>query len=1058
MGLGELQIGCLQNPAGNVARKLAASPAGNPSQHEWNPMKSSKKTLRNVLAGFILAAPMLGADPAGAAVLAQYNFNGTTPLAPSTVGSGISSASNIGFGGYAGAWTEPTGVLQVNPGSIPTPAAAVASGNYATFTLTSTGPMNLSSLTLDGAYSAFSSPAGYALESSADGYASILSTAGFTTQTPTFTTKSIDLSSAAFQGLSSITFRVFGYVNNTGSEQFDNITVNGFVGIPVSAANTTISASPASITADGSSTSTLTVQAKDASNNNFTSSGGTVTLSASAGAVGAVTDNGNGTYTATLTAATTAGTANITGTLGGATIGHPTSVAFTPGPVSAANSTISANPASITADGASTSTLTVQARDANNNNLASSGGTVTLGTSAGSLSGVTDNGDGTYTATLTAAAAPGMASITGTIAGTAIGHPATVILIGTVSAANTTISASPASISADGTSTSTLTVQARDVNGSSLNSSSGTVTLGTTAGSLGGVTDNGNGTYTATLTSSTTPGTASITGTIGGIAIGGTATVAFTEPVSAANTTISASPASIIADGTSTSTVTVQARDVNNNNLTSDSGTVTLSTTAGSLSAVTDNGDGTYTATLTSATMPGTANITGTIGGLAIGHPASVILTPRAGTLLFTKIEFVPTGTHVVWNAAPTQSYSVLASSSLAATFTNWNPTSVGVAGDFIDTNGHAGVPQRFYLVKENINPNPRISIHKPTAGYTAQAYQNTSGVDDGIFQTYATAWNAGWPTPAAPAWVAINLGQGPTRALLEWNAGGNYNYQETDYGGPGNYAIYTSSNSTSGSDGTWTQVASVTNNIYRTRAHSFDFTGMKWVKVVITAAPANSLNGAQFDEIEVYDISASYSRGRMAEDTWFFMGDSITAFWANRGTATGTNDPASHQPSFAAWINIDNTNYFPSMINGGIGGETSSGGLARLPQNLADNPDYHYWALCYGANDSAGNNSSTAGFQANMQAMINLLLANGRVPVIPHIAYTLDGQHNNIPLFNAVIDQLVATNHILAGPDSYTYFKNNTNDFQADGLHPNDAGDRAYNLIWSQAMRRLYP
>jgi lysophospholipase L1-like esterase len=187
-------------------------------------------------------------------------------------------------------------------------------------------------------------------------------------------------------------------------------------------------------------------------------------------------------------------------------------------------------------------------------------------------------------------------------------------------------------------------------------------------------------------------------------------------------------------------------------------------------------------------------------------------------------------------------------------------------------------------------------------------------------------------------------------------------------------------------------------------------------------------------------------------------MGDSITAFWANRATATGTNDPASHQPSFASWINIYTTNCFPSMINGGIGGETSANALARLAQNLADNPDYHYWALCYGANDSAGNNSNTASFKANMQAMITMLLAAGRMPVIPHIACTLDGQHNNIPLFNAVIDQLVAANNILAGPDCYTYFKNNTNDFQADGLHPNDAGDRAYNLLWAQAMLHLYP
>jgi lysophospholipase L1-like esterase len=361
-----------------------------------------------------------------------------------------------------------------------------------------------------------------------------------------------------------------------------------------------------------------------------------------------------------------------------------------------------------------------------------------------------------------------------------------------------------------------------------------------------------------------------------------------------------------------------------------------------------------------------------------------------------------------------------------------------------------------FYQVKEAINPNPRISINKPAYGYTADQYQYPSNIDNGTFG--GTGWNAGFPTPAAPAWIAINLGSGPTRILLEWNAGGNYDYEETDFGGPGNYALYTSSNSTDGADGTWVEQVSVTNNIYRTRSHNIDFTGMSWVKMVITAAPTNSDNGAAFDQIEVYDISEAYSRGRMAEDTWFFMGDSITAFWADRFTATGTNDPASHQPGFASWINIYTTNYFPSMIDGGIGGESSAGALARLQQNLIDNPDYHYWAIDEGANDAAGNNANTGGFQVNMQQMITLLLANGRMPVIPHIACTFDGEHTNVPLFNVVIDELVATNHILAGPDCYTYFLTNSQDFQADGLHPNDAGMRAYNLLWANAMRNLYP
>jgi lysophospholipase L1-like esterase len=144
-------------------------------------------------------------------------------------------------------------------------------------------------------------------------------------------------------------------------------------------------------------------------------------------------------------------------------------------------------------------------------------------------------------------------------------------------------------------------------------------------------------------------------------------------------------------------------------------------------------------------------------------------------------------------------------------------------------------------------------------------------------------------------------------------------------------------------------------------------------------------------------------------------------------------------------------------MIDGGIGGESSAGGLARLPQNLADNPDYHYWALDYGANDASGNNTDPSAFRANMQAMIDLLLADGRVPVIPHISYATDGQHDYVPNFNAVIDELVATNHILGGPDCYTFFENNTNQL-VDGLHPNDAGMRSYNLLWAQAMRHLYP
>ena len=73
-----------------------------------------------------------------------------------------------------------------------------------------------------------------------------------------------------------------------------------------STALSTLGAAPGSITANGSSTSTVTVQLKDAFGNNLGGSGGTVALSATQGSLSAVTDHADGTYTATLTSSTTA--------------------------------------------------------------------------------------------------------------------------------------------------------------------------------------------------------------------------------------------------------------------------------------------------------------------------------------------------------------------------------------------------------------------------------------------------------------------------------------------------------------------------------------------------------------------------------------------------------------------------------------------------------------------------------------------------------------------------------------------------------------------------------
>ncbi|MEW7278318.1 BspA family leucine-rich repeat surface protein [Aquimarina sp. 2201CG1-2-11] len=78
-------------------------------------------------------------------------------------------------------------------------------------------------------------------------------------------------------------------------------------------------------------------------------------------------------------------------------------------------SIITANPTSIEANGTSTSTITVQLKDASGVNIDTGGSTVTMATTRGSLSTVTDNNDGTYTAILTSSTQAGAAVVSFTV-------------------------------------------------------------------------------------------------------------------------------------------------------------------------------------------------------------------------------------------------------------------------------------------------------------------------------------------------------------------------------------------------------------------------------------------------------------------------------------------------------------------------------------------------------------------------------------------------------------------------------------------------------------------
>ena len=335
---------------------------------------------------------------------------------------------------------------------------------------------------------------------------------------------------------------------------------------------------------------------------------------------------------------------------------------------------------------------------------------------------------------------------------------------------------------------------------------------------------------------------------------------------------------------------------------------------------------------------------------------------------------------------------------------------------------------------------NPLLSRGKRALGWSPVRFAQAKNINDGDPRT---VWNAGKPTPDRPSWVALDVGRGPTRVLVTWSAAGSFNYDETDYGSPGAYRIETSADSTDGADGAWKVAAQVAQVTTHARAHSVDFAGQRWVKLVVTAAPDVSPNGVQIDEIGVHDVSAG------AGDTWFFMGDSITAF--------AFGGAAAPDLGFAARVRARHARHFPAVINGGIGGDKSDDGLRHIDEWLAKNPDARFFCLAYGTNDAAGDAADASRFKTNLQAMIDRVRAAGRVPILAMIPFASDGHHAHIDRFNQAIDDLRRANALPRGPDLYTWFAAHPGELR-DGLHPDDKGIASINRLWAEAVDTLYP
>lgn len=343
----------------------------------------------------------------------------------------------------------------------------------------------------------------------------------------------------------------------------------------------------------------------------------------------------------------------------------------------------------------------------------------------------------------------------------------------------------------------------------------------------------------------------------------------------------------------------------------------------------------------------------------------------------------------------------------------------------------------------------PLISRGKPVICVHNDGPGGPEAIVNGHYGNWSY-WHAA--QSALPTWCAIHLDPGPKRLLLMWSSDYIFDYINDNGSGPQDYTIAVSSDSTNGEDGTWHTVVAVTGNHTRVREHMIPFSGQAWVRMTVTKVqPQSDQKDFSIDQIELYDATSNTA----LNDSFFFMGASITTMAFNRFD--------ENRPSFADDVHTAFPAHFPVMLDGGVGGWTSSDGVQNIDTLLALNPDMRYWLIGLGTNDALGQRQPEA-YRADLQTVIDKIKQAGHIPVLSRLPYInapgADGQalDQEVQALNTVIDQLTATNKLAVGPDFYTLFRAHAKDYLGtDGIHPTPAGAIAMNRAWFQALQSYF-
>lgn len=202
-------------------------------------------------------------------------------------------------------------------------------------------------------------------------------------------------------------------------------------------------------------------------------------------------------------------------------------------------------------------------------------------------------------------------------------------------------------------------------------------------------------------------------------------------------------------------------------------------------------------------------------------------------------------------------------------------------------------------------------------------------------------------------------------------------------------------------------------------------------------------MNGARFKHIlALILLSLSLATAADAASVKILaLGTSLTQ---GLGLPPGTELTALLQARLRA-AGVDAT-----VINAGVSGDTSAGGLSRLDWSLADHPDAAIVEL--------GSNDALRGIDpAQTEKNLSAILARLKAAHIPVLLLGMRAPRNLGPEYAAQFDPIYPKLAKLYGADLYPFVLDgvalDAKLNQADGIHPNPAGekivaDRVYPLV----------